>query len=279
MARYGIAIDTDQCMACYNCVIACKDEHCGFSTAVSAPQPHIGQKWIRIDSSERGNDSRRIKTLNVAVTCTHCHDAPCQKAAENGAVYTRPDGIVIIDPEKAKGQKQLVDSCPVNAIYWNDDLELPQKCTMCAHLLDEGYKMPRCVEACPNEAMVFGDLDDPDSEINRFIRQGRVTPLEGLAEIETNVIYMNIPTIFAAGSVYLPDGEPADGASIRIVSMKTGEALTTRTNYFGDWEFEGLEKGADYTVEIRFSGNKEETIRFAADADKFVGEVILRELN
>ena len=275
MARYGIAIDADRCMACYNCFMACKDEHCGFSTAVSAPQPHTGQKWIRIDSSERGNDSRRIKTSNAAVACAHCHDAPCQKAAANGAVYTRPDGIVIIDPEKSKGQKQIVDSCPINAIYWNDDLELPQKCTMCAHLLDEGYRMPRCAEACPNEAMVFGDLNDPGSEISLFIRQGRVTPLAGLAGIETNVIHLNIPTVFAAGSVYLPDDEPADGADVRLVNVKTGEETVTRANYFGDWEFEWLEKNAEYLLEIHFSGYKGETIRFTADTDKFLGEIIL----
>ena len=275
MSRYAIVIDTEQCMACFNCYMACKDEHCGFSTKVSAPQPHTDHKWIRIDSYERGNDTRKIKTSNVTTPCAHCHDAPCQKAAGDGAMYTRPDGIVIIDPEKAKGQKQIVDACPINAVFWNDELELPQKCTMCAHLLDEGYKLPRCVEACPNGALNFGDLDDPDSRINKLINKGRLTPLDDLSGIKTNVIHLNIPTVFAAGSVYLPDDEPADGATVNLTNQKTGQTQTTKSNYFGDWEFEWLEKDAEYALEIKFDGYKTESLSFKADSDKYLGEIIL----
>ena len=136
--RYGIAVNTENCMACYNCVMACKDEHCGFSTAVSAPQPHEGQFWVNIQSKERGDDNRKVKTSNVALLCSHCDNPACARAAKDGAVVKREDGIVLIDPEKAVGQKQIVDACPVGAIYWNEELKLPQKCTMCAHLLDEG---------------------------------------------------------------------------------------------------------------------------------------------
>jgi Fe-S-cluster-containing dehydrogenase component len=256
--------------------MACKDEHCGFATAVSAPQPHEGQQWIRIDSLERGNDNRKIKISNVTTPCAHCHDAACQKTGSNGAVYTRPDGIVIIDPEKAKGQRNIADACPINAIFWNEELELPQKCTMCAHLLDDGYKTPRCVEACPNGALSFGDLDDPGSKINSFIKQGRVTPLAALAGVATNVIHLNIPTVFAAGSVYLPDDEPADGADITLTNLGTGETLAGKTNYFGDWEIEWLDKGSEYSLEIHFEGHKKEAFHFVADSDKFLGETILQ---
>ena len=279
MARYSIVIDTEQCMACYNCVMACKDEHCGFETKVSAPQPHTGQMWIRIDSNERGNDNRKIKTLNVAVPCAHCHDAPCQKAGKDGAVYTRPDGIVIIDPEKAKGQRQLIAACPINAIFWNEELELPQKCTMCAHLLDEGYKMPRCVEACPNGALTFCDLSEPGSKINELLRQGRVTPLAGLEGITANVTHLNIPTVFAAGSVYLPGDEPADGVDLDLRNLRTGEISATKTNYFGDWEFEWLDQGAEYTLEIHYDGYEKAVVGFTADSDKYLGELILQPKN
>ena len=98
------------------------------------------------------------------------------KVARNGAVYRRPDGIVIIDPERSKGQKAIAEACPIGAVYWNDELGLPQKCTMCAHLLDKGYAAPRCVEACPNDALHFGDLDDPGSGISLAIERNSVTP-------------------------------------------------------------------------------------------------------
>jgi len=274
--RYGIAVNTENCMECYNCFMACKDEHCGFATAVSAPQPHTGHKWIRIDSAERGNDTRKIKTSNVTVMCAHCRNAPCEKAAKNGGVYTRDDGIVIIDPEKAKGQKELVSSCPIGAIWWNEELETPQKCTMCAHLLDEGFAKPRCVEACPNEVLYFGDLDDPGSEINKVIRSGRAAKLTGLEGVDAAVIHLNIPTVFLAGSVYLPDDEPADGASVRLTRKKTGESLTALTNYFGDWELEDLEKDEDYEITISFDGYLPSKLEAKTDTDKFVGETILR---
>ena len=279
--RYGIAVNTENCMACYNCVMACKDEHCGFATAVSAPQPHEGQFWVNIESRERGDDNRKVKTCNVAVMCAHCSDPACAKAAKNGAVYKQDDGIVIIDPEKAKGQKQIVDACPVGAVYWNEELQLPQKCTMCAHLLKEGYDKPRCVEACPNEALYFGDLDDPDSEVSKAIATGKVTPLDGLKDQETGVTYLNIPTVFLAGSVYLPGDETgedaADGAVIVLTNKATGEKLEGKTNYFGDWEFENLSKNVSYDIEISYPGYKNVLLSAVTDTDHYVAEIILEK--
>ena len=78
----------------------------------------------------------------------------CLKAAENGAVRNRPDGIVIIDPQKSKGQQQIMQACPYHVIYWNEETRTPQKCTLCAHRLDEGATQPRCAESCPTGALV-----------------------------------------------------------------------------------------------------------------------------
>ena len=274
--RYAIAVNTENCMACYNCVVACKDEHCGFATSVSAPQPHEGQFWVRIESRERGDDNRKVKTSNVAVMCSHCKEPACAKAAENGAVYRRDDGIVIIDPEKARGQRQIVDACPAGAVFWNEKLSLPQKCTMCAHLIDEGYAQPRCVEACPNGALYFGDLDDPESEVSRVIAENIATPLSSLGGAETNVKYLNIPTVFLAGSVYTSDDDAVDGASVVLTERSTGKRLELRTNYFGDWEAERLEKGAVYDIEIAFPGYDTAAFAAEADTDHYVGETILK---
>ena len=279
--RYGIAVNTENCMACYNCFMACKDEHCGFATPVSAPQPHEGQFWVNIRTKERGDDNRKVKTSNVAVMCSHCDNPACAKAAKNGAVYRRDDGIVIIDPEKAKGQKAIAEACPIGAIFWNEDLQLPQKCTMCAHLLDEGYDEPRCVEACPNDALFFGDLDNPDSAVSRAIAAGRATPLKALEGTETNVKYLNIPTVFLAGSVYLPCDEtgedPADGAIVELKNLKTGETLTTKTNYFGDWELENLPENEEFEVRISFPGYRGFTLSAKTDTDHYVAEVVLEK--
>jgi Fe-S-cluster-containing dehydrogenase component len=277
MPRYGIAINSANCMACYNCFIACKDEHCGFATAVSAPQPHVGHQWLRIVDRERGDDTRRIKTSSVPIPCSHCADPACLKAARNGAVYRRPDGIVIIDPERSKGQKAIVDACPIGAVYWNEELGLPQKCTMCAHLLDNGYAAPRCVEACPNDALYFGDLDDPASEISLKIKQNTVTQLEGLVGRDTAVVHLNIPTVFLAGSIYLPGDEVAAGITVTARTRTTGEVRASETNYFGDWEFEGLERNVEYDITVEHPGYRTITLSALTDADRYVGEFILEK--
>ena len=104
MKRPGIAINAKRCMACYACFMACKDEHCGWDTALSKAEPEMGQYWMNIVEWERGDNERHIKTATVPTPCAHCADPACVKAAKDGGAYKRPDGIVIIDPEKAVGQ-------------------------------------------------------------------------------------------------------------------------------------------------------------------------------
>ena len=152
-------IDVAKCSGCHNCQLACKDEHCENDwRPYAAPQPPTGQFWCKVTEHPRGTIPK-VKIHYIPTICNHCRTAPCLSAAQNGAVYRRDDGLVVIDPEKAAGQKQLVEACPYGAIYWNEELQLPQKCTMCAELLDDPdylsylgdpkLKKPRCVEACP----------------------------------------------------------------------------------------------------------------------------------
>ena len=279
--RYGIAIDSARCMACYACFMACKDEHCGWDTTVSKAQPHMGQFWMDIREWERGDNERRIKTATVPTPCSHCQNPACAGAATvEGAVYVREDGIVIIDPEKAKGQKAIAEACPIGAIYWNEELEIPQKCTMCAHLLDDpDYpgKEPRCVEACPNQALIFGDLDDPDSDIAKKIAAGKVTQLAGLEGIDTGVVHLNVPTAFLAGTVYLPeDDEVAIGAHVKAI-CECGTVFEMDTNWAGDYEFEDLPKDKQFTIEITMDGFKPVTLTAVTDSDHYVGKTFLEK--
>jgi len=131
---------------------------------------------MRIIERERGQYPR-VKVAYNPVLCVQCEDAPCIEAALNGTVYSRPDGIVVIDPEKAVGQKQIVSACPYRVIYWNEEKNIPQKCSFCAHLLDKGWKEPRCVELCLAGAMIFGDLEDPNSEVSKLMASNKVETL------------------------------------------------------------------------------------------------------
>ena len=271
--KYGIAIDSSRCMACYACFMACKDEHCGWDTTVSKSQPHMGQFWMNIIEWERGDNERHIKTATVPTPCSHCDNPACVAAAKDGAVYKRADGIVIIDPEKAKGQKQIVEACPVGAVYWNAELEIPQKCTMCAHLLDDpDYpgKEPRCVEACPNQALVFGDLDDPNSEINKVIAANKVTQLEALGNMGSSVVHLNVPSAFIAGTVFYPaeEEEVYIGAQVKA-TCECGKVYETITNWAGDYEFEDLPKNKKFAVEITTKDFQTVNFDVVTDADHY----------
>ena len=280
--RLGIAVDTRMCMACYCCFMACKDEHCGFESKLTAKQPMMGQKWIDIRENERGDSSRHVKNVTVPTLCAHCSDPACLKASKDGAVYKRDDGVVIIDPVKAKGQKAIVDACPIKAVFWNDELQLPQKCTMCAELMDDPeylaylgdpkLRSPRCVEACPNKALIYGDLDDPESEISKLVASEKNTQLEALGDMDSSVKYLNIPTIFLAGTVYQPKelDEVCVGAKVKLTCKETGETWETETNYFGDWEVEWLPKNKNIDIVIEAPGYKSAAYSAKTDADHYV---------
>ncbi|MEM2025415.1 MAG: 4Fe-4S dicluster domain-containing protein [Desulfurococcaceae archaeon] len=192
MTRWVMVINRKTCTGCYNCVVACKDEFWGNSyPPYSAPQPKFGHFWMRIEKEERGRWPGLISVAYTPILCMHCEDPPCVKASKGGAAYKRPDGVVIIDPAKSKGQKQIVDSCPYKAVYWNEELQIPQKCTFCAHLIDKGWRRPRCVEACPIDAIAFGDADDPNSEVSRLIAEGKAKPHRPELGLKVNVFYVD----------------------------------------------------------------------------------------
>lgn len=155
-------IDVKKCVGCHDCQVGCKDEHCGNDWSPYAkPQPDTGQFWCKVDQKERGHKPH-VKVSYIPRLCNHCENAPCMKAATGDAVYRRDDGLVLIDPEKAKGQKQIVEACPYHVIYWNEALNIPQKCTGCAHLLDDAsspIRVPRCVDNCHVNVIMFGEED------------------------------------------------------------------------------------------------------------------------
>ncbi|HXZ29893.1 MAG TPA: 4Fe-4S dicluster domain-containing protein, partial [Dehalococcoidia bacterium] len=219
----------------------------------------------------------KIKVSYTPVLCMHCDDAPCIKMAQNGAVYKRRDGIVIIDPVKAKGQKELIVSCPYRVIEWNEEKQLPQKCTLCAHMLDKGEKEPRCVESCPTGALIFGDLDDPGSEVCRLIGSGKTEALHGGYNIGEKVRYMGLPGKFIAGTIIYGDrDECAEGVAVTL--SRDSERREVKSNAFGDFEFEGLADNTEYTIRIAAGGYKEQSITARTQKDVYLGEITLKNL-
>jgi Fe-S-cluster-containing dehydrogenase component len=276
MTRYGMVIDITKCTGCYNCFLACRDEFAGNDNgSYAAAQPMSGMNWIKLIERERGQYPK-VKVSYTPVTCMHCENAGCIEVAKDNAVYRRPDGIVIIDPVKAKGQKQIVNGCPYRVIEWNEEAQLPQKCTMCAHMLDKGEKVPRCVESCPTGALIFGDLDNPNSEIAKLMASKETEALHPEYGLKEKVRYIALAKKFIAGTVILGDiDEVAAGAKVTL-SGNSGEQ-TVKTNGFGDFEFEGLADNADYTVRVEASGYKAKSIKAKTMKDIYLGEIVLKK--
>ena len=275
MARYGMVMDVTKCNGCYNCFLACRDEYCGNDFApYSASQPMTGHFWMRLIEKERGKYPK-VKVAYTAVPCMHCDNPTCVKLAQDEAVYQREDGIVIIDPVKAKGKKEIISSCPYRVIYWNEALEVPQKCTLCAHLLDQGWKEPRCVEACPTGALVFGDLDDPNSEVSKLVASGQTEALHPEYGLKEKVRYIGLPKRFVAGSVVFGDSdECAEGVQVTL----EGEGLkqTVKTNNYGDFEFEGLAADKVYTVKVEHEGYESQEYTVKTNIDVYLGDIFLK---
>ena len=274
MAKYGMVIDITRCNGCYNCFLACRDEYCGNDyPPYSLAQPMTGHFWMRIIERERGRYPK-VKVAYTPVLCMHCDDAPCIQASQGGEVYRRPDGIVIIDPEKAKGQKQLVSACPYRVIYWNEEKDIPQKCTFCVHLLDAGWKEPRCVEACPTGALVFGDLDDPNSEVSKLVVSGKVEILHPEYDMKEKVSYISLPKRFIAGTVVFGDkDECAENVTVTLIG--DGEKETIKTDNYGDFEFEELLAEKEYTVKIDYPGYGAQQFSVQTKVDVYLGEIVL----
>ena len=275
MARLGLLIDVTKCSGCHNCFLACRDEYYGNDYgSYSAPQPLDGQFWMQVKEIERGSYPKP-KVDYIPLPCVQCEEAPCIAVAADNAVYRREDGFVIIDPKKAKGQKAIVNSCPYRVVFWNQELDIPQKCTMCAHRLDEGEKQPRCVEACPTGALAFGDLDDPNSDIARLVASKPIEAYHPEYGTKPAVMYVGIPRRFVTGEVVRDDvrGECAEGVAVTLEGA--GVKLATESDSYGDFEFEGLDKNVDFKVTIKLDGYATKVFDITTHNDVDLGLVVL----
>lgn len=272
MAKWGMVIDISRCNACYNCFVACKDEYWDNDyPPYSAAQPRHGQSWIRLDKKE-GGTYPHIRVSYMPVPCVQCDNAPCIKAARDGAVYKRPDGIVIIDPKKAVGQRQIVDACPYGVIFWNEEKQLPQKCSFCVQRLEEG-QIPRCVQACPSDALIFGDLDNPESGVSKLIGSGKAEVFHPEYNTKPSVYYIGLDRItknFIAGSVVFGDvDECAENVKVTLVNKQTGEEKTALTDAYGVFEFAGLNAGR-YSLKLEYAGYAPKTLDVDLKTDSYL---------
>ena len=252
MEKWNLIIDVAKCHNCNNCFLACKDEYVGNNfPGYSAPQPLHGHKWFYIESREHGQNPM-VEVAFRPTTCNHCDDAPCVEKSTDGAVYQRPDGIVMIDPDKARGKPEIVSSCPYGAIWWNEEEQVAQKWNFDIHLLDRGEKNLRCEQVCPTG--VFRSLKIEDDQMKQIVEEEELQVLNPEFKARPRVYYKNLDDFtkcFIGGNlVTASDGVTEVAVGVEIDLTKEGITLqTAASDEYGDFKFRGLEgNSGSYTL-------------------------------
>jgi Fe-S-cluster-containing dehydrogenase component len=278
MKKWNLIIDVAECTNCNLCTLAAMDEYVGNDwPGYSAPMPKHGHKWINILQKERGQ-MPMIDIAYVPTLCNHCDDAPCMKADTTGAIKKRDDGIVVIDPVKAKGQKQLVDACPYGHIWWNEDLQTAQHWNFDAHLIDQGWQKTRGDQSCPTGAMRAIKVED--AEMARMAREQGLEVMKPDLDTHPRVYYRNLwrySKCFIGGSVAQQVNGVIDcveGAEVKL--LKDGALVAeTRSDNYGDFKFDKLDEDSGrYIVQV-FAGQKSKVLEADLGVSVSLGEIML----
>jgi Fe-S-cluster-containing dehydrogenase component len=275
MQKWNLIVDVANCTNCNVCALAVQDEHVGNAFPGYAEEmPKHGHRWIEIKRRERGTppvtDVAYLPTM-----CQHCDDAPCIAAAPD-AITKRPDGIVVIDPVKSKGRRDLVEACPYGAIWWNDEKEVPQHWFFDAHLLDDGWAEPRCVTVCATNALKSVKIDD--TEMKRMAEAEGLELLRPDLATKPRVYYKNLwryNSVFIAGTVSHANAGRTECLEDAAVSLLKGGAVvaTQSTDIFGDFKFDGLQAdNEEYEVQVSANGDST-NVSVTLDTSKTVGEI------
>ena len=278
MSKWNLIIDVAECTNCNLCTLATMDEYVDNEwPGYTAPMPKHGHKWIDIKQKERGQ-APFIDIAYMPTMCNHCDIAPCIKAAPD-VISKRDDGIVLIDPDKAKGRKDLVNACPYGHIWWNEERETAQAWPFDAHLLDTGWNKTRGDQSCPTGAMKAIKLDD-DAMAKMADEEGYevLNPEYGT---KPRIWYKNLwrySTAFVGGSVSADANGIVDcveGAAVTL--SKDGSKLAELvTDNYGDFKFDRLEEDSGrYTVEISSKQYGSKSIEFELSESLYLGEIKL----
>ncbi len=221
MPNYGFAIDLRKCIGCHACTIACKAEH----------QIPVGAHRCWVKTVEKGTfpDTHR---LFFPVLCNQCDAAPCVRICPTRALFKRGDGIVDLHGDSCIGCRACMQACPYDQLFIDPNTRTAEKCNFCANRVENAL-LPSCVSVCPTECRIFGDLDDPASELARIVQRDACTVRKPEKGTQPKVFYLGAdesvirpeaaarPLYYKEGQVHLrplgaPLPDPAEPGEPRV---------------------------------------------------------------
>jgi molybdopterin-containing oxidoreductase family iron-sulfur binding subunit len=199
LVRWGLLIDSGQCTSgCTSCVTACNTEN-----GLAGGNRTTDSQWLR---KVEIREVRTGKTQSLPMMCQHCAEPPCVDVCPTGASFKRADGIVLVDKHTCIGCRYCMMACPYKARSFVHEPQTGQKpdvprgmgtveaCTLCVHKVDRG-ELPACVSACSasgHGAMLFGDLNDPNSDISKRVASYPTRQIRENLNLNTGVRYIGI---------------------------------------------------------------------------------------
>jgi tetrathionate reductase subunit B len=205
---YGMGIDVDKCIGCNRCAEACKaennvpEEPFFFRTWIERYQIHAdGEVKVdcistktpeqRLEAQKEPLDTSVVRTFFVPKLCNQCAHPPCVQVCPVGATFQTKDGVVLVDEKRCIGCRYCIQACPYGARYLNPVTKTADKCTFCYHRITKG-KLPACVEVCPTEARIFGDLKGKADRLVSFQRENKIGVLKPDLNTEPKALYANL---------------------------------------------------------------------------------------